>query len=161
MNWYLAVLKNYAGFKGRAHRTEFWMFTLVNSLIMLVLGIGIVIGIVQRQRWGEWLLILLSLYSFAVLIPSYAVTVRRLHDTGRNGWLVLIIFICAIGSSVFSFLSIGHSGYQAPGIFFNLANIACGIYFFVVACFDSQPGSNQYGPNPKEIASEKISDSSI
>jgi len=114
MNWYLAVLKNYAGFEGRAHRTEYWMFALVNFLISLALAF-----ISEMLHMGDWLSIL---YSLAVLIPCVAVTVRRLHDTGRTGWMALIALIPIIG----------------------------GIWLLVLMCLDSQPGANQYGSNPKE-----------
>jgi uncharacterized membrane protein YhaH (DUF805 family) len=113
MNWYLDVLKKYAVFSGRARRTEYWMFLLVNLVIAFVLGIiEVMIG-----TGG----ILAAIYSLAVLIPSIAVTVRRLHDTGRAGWWILIVLIPAIGAIV--------------------------LLIFMV--LDSQAGSNEYGPNPK------------
>lgn len=113
VDWYLKVLKNYAIFTGRARRTEFWMFALINLLISLGLAlIGAIVG-------GR--LVLQSLYSLAVLIPSLAVSVRRLHDTNRTGWWMLIGLIPLIGA----------------------------IVLLVFAVQDSQVGDNQYGPNPK------------
>ena len=113
MNWYLEVLKKYAVFSGRARRKEYWMFLLFNIVIALVLGF------VEGLANGPG--IVSMLYSLAVLIPSIAVSVRRLHDTDRSGWWLLIALIPLIGTIVL-------------------------IVFFVQ---DSKPGENQYGPNPK------------
>ena len=113
MNWYLEVLKKYAVFTGRARRKEYWMFVLFYLIIAFVLAIiDAVIGT------GA---LLYGLYALALLIPNIAVAVRRLHDTGRSGWFLLIGLIPLIGAIVL-------------------------IVFFVQ---DSQPGDNQYGPNPK------------
>ncbi len=84
MNWYVKCLQQYADFNGRARRTEYWMFTLVNSIIVIVLSI---IGIK----------LLSSLYGLAVLIPGLAVAVRRLHDIGKSGWMYLLMLIPLIG----------------------------------------------------------------
>ena len=112
MNWYIGALKKYLDFSGRAQRMEYWMFTLINFLVMLALSIvDAVIG----------LGILAPLYALAAFIPSIAVGVRRLHDTGRSGWWLLIGLVPLIGIIVL-------------------------IVFFVQ---DSQPGANEYGPNPK------------
>ncbi len=114
MKWYLEVLKKYAVFNGRARRTEYWMFALFNLIIAFVLGIVEVIlgspGVVG------------ILYTLAVIIPSIAVSVRRLHDTERSGWCLLISFVPLIGAIV--------------------------LLVFMVQ--DSKPGQNQYGANPKE-----------
>ncbi|HEX6500182.1 MAG TPA: DUF805 domain-containing protein [Micromonosporaceae bacterium] len=88
MNWYLAVLKNYAGFSGRARRTEFWMFVLFNAIILVVLGL------IARLIGTN---IITYLYDLAVLVPELAVGARRLHDTGRSGWWQLIGIIPVIG----------------------------------------------------------------
>ena len=89
MQWYLAVLKNYAGFSGRAHRTEYWMFVLFNIIISFVLGF------VEGLFGGPG--ILGMIYSLAVLIPGIAVAMRRLHDTGRSGWWLLIGLVPVVG----------------------------------------------------------------
>ncbi len=115
MNWYLEVLKKYAVFSGRARRREFWFFVLFNFIIMIILMI-----IAQAINSA----ILSTIYSLAVLIPSIAVTVRRLHDTNRTGWWVLIGLIPVIGFIV--------------------------LLIFTVQ--DSQEGENQHGPNPKGAA---------
>ena len=119
MDWYLEVLKKYAVFDGRARRREYWMFILINLIISVVLVIiDSLIGTVIRQAGFG---LLQGLYDLAVLIPSIAVTVRRLHDTGRTGWWILIGLIPVIG----------------------------GIVLLIFMLLDSEPGENQYGPNPK------------
>ena len=87
MNWYLAALKNYAGFSGRARRKEYWMFTLFNFIICFALTfIEVMVG-------GPG--ILGMLYMLAVIIPGIAVTIRRLHDTNKSGWFLLIALTAA------------------------------------------------------------------
>jgi uncharacterized membrane protein YhaH (DUF805 family) len=122
MEWYLAVLKKYAVFSGRARRQEFWTFALISFVISVILG---AIDGAIRSGGNVSVAGLSGLYSLAVLIPSLAVTVRRLHDTGRSGWWILIELIPLIGLVV--------------------------LLFFLVQ--DSEPGPNQYGPNPKELPS--------
>jgi uncharacterized membrane protein YhaH (DUF805 family) len=94
MNYYLKVLQNYATFNGRARRSEYWYFVLFNVIIAFVLSfIGGMMGASM----------LLNIYSLAVLIPSIAVGVRRIHDVGRSGWFLLIpiynlILVCTEGT---------------------------------------------------------------
>lgn len=121
MNWYLEVLKKYAVFTGRARRREFWMFALINFIIALVLTfIDGMLGTIQAGGYG----LLSSLYLLAVLLPSLAVSVRRLHDTGRSGWWILIGLVPVVGFIVL-------------------------LVFYVT---DSEAGSNRYGANPKAEA---------
>ncbi len=118
MIWYLEVLRKYAVFSGRARRKEFWMFTLVNVIVtmvlvsfdlMLSLGTGVVLGIFS------------GVYGLATLVPSLAVYVRRLHDTGRSGWWILLSFVPIAGL----------------------------ITLFIFTVWGGDPGVNKYGPNPK------------
>lgn len=114
IEWYKVALQKYAVFDGRARRKEFWFFVLVNFLALIVLeGVDSVLGTY----------FLGFAYSLAVLIPSFVVSIRRLHDTGRSGWWLLVGLIPIIGQIVL-------------------------IIFYVQ---DSQVGANQYGENPKEI----------
>ncbi len=84
MEWYLKVVKdNYANFNGRARRKEYWMFVLFNMIISFVLGF--VGGLIDFPYIS-------SIYSLAVLVPSIAVGVRRMHDVGKSGWFLLIPF---------------------------------------------------------------------
>ena len=119
MNWYFEVLKKYAVFGGRARRKEYWYFVLFNALIGIVLAI--VDGVTGTLVPGAGIGLLGGLYSLAVFIPGFAVTVRRLHDTGKSGWWLLIFLVPLVGV----------------------------IVFLVFMVKDSQPGENQYGPNPK------------
>lgn len=120
MRWYIKVLKQYADFQGRARRKEYWWFFLVNVLIGF--GLGVIeagAGIIDPTTgYGP----LSGLYTLAILIPGFAVSVRRLHDTGRRGWWLLSGLVPVIGPLVL-------------------------LYFFVQ---DSEAGENDYGPNPKK-----------
>jgi uncharacterized membrane protein YhaH (DUF805 family) len=116
MNWYLAVLKNYVGFSGRARRTEFWVFVLVNAVVQAVLSI---VGNAMDNN------VLLSIYSLLVLLPTIAVWVRRLHDTGRSGFWLFIGLIPIVGF----------------------------IVLLVFALIPGAQGPNQYGPDPKQAVS--------
>ena len=99
MQWYLAVMRKYAVFSGRARRKEYWMFFLFNTLIALAIGFvtGLLGGLLgMGTSLGS---AANGLYSLAVLVPGIAVGVRRLHDSGRSGWwlllpLVNLILLC-------------------------------------------------------------------
>lgn len=116
MNYWLQCIKKYVDFDGRARRKEYWMFflftVLIGYAISFVLGLadmGIVVNTIG------------NLYPLALLLPGIAVMVRRLHDTGRSGWWLLIGFVPYVGQ----------------------------IALLVSACLDSQPGDNAYGKYPK------------
>lgn len=81
MNYYLAVLQNFAKFSGRARRSEYWYFVLFNFIFSIVLTV--IGGIIHFNFLG-------NIYSIAMLIPSLAVGVRRMHDVGKSGWFLLI-----------------------------------------------------------------------
>lgn len=123
MNWYLEVLKKYAVFNGRARRKEYWMFFLFN--IIIALGLGLIEGIAGIAPESDQS-ILATLYMLAVLLPGLAVKTRRLHDTSRSGWWLLIAFVPIIGAIV--------------------------LLVFMVQ--DSQPGENRYSPNPMLAGAE-------
>ena len=80
-NYYIHVLKNYATFNGRARRSEYWYFVLFNAIISF--GLDFIGGLISFGLLG-------TIYSLAVLIPSIAVGVRRMHDVGKSGWFLLI-----------------------------------------------------------------------
>lgn len=88
MNYYFKVLKNYVGFEGRARRKEFWIFTLVNMIIILALS-AIAVSLDM--------LFISIVYSLAILLPTIAVTIRRLHDIGKPGSSILVVFIPVLG----------------------------------------------------------------
>ena len=97
MNCYFEVLKKYAVFRGRARRKEYWMFVFLNVLIAIVLStIAHFIGIADAQGNN----ILSTIYGLGMLIPGIAVTVRRLHDTDRSGWWLLLNFAPCVGAIV-------------------------------------------------------------
>jgi uncharacterized membrane protein YhaH (DUF805 family) len=122
MNWYFKALKKYAVFAGRARRKEYWFFALFNILISIVLTIIDVVTGTYNPK--VHLGLLGGLYSLAVLIPGIAVSVRRLHDTNRSGWWLLIALVPLVGA----------------------------IVLVVFLAQDSQLSDNQYGPNPKIVA---------
>lgn len=111
MNNYLSVLKNYVGFTGRAGRAEFWQYALVNIIISVVLNI--IDAAIKTQ-------ILAIIFELAVLLPSLAVAARRLHDTDRTGWWLLLYLIPILGW------------------------IALLVFF----CLEGTPGANKHGENP-------------
>ena len=143
MNWMLLPFKRYADFKGRSRRMEFWMYSLLNLLVWLVLG-GVnlssgnkmaelasagdsnplaVYGVMFSGPLG----IVLAIWFLANIIPSIAVSVRRLHDRDMSGWWYLG-FIAA------SFI---------PFVGF-LASIA----MLVIFCLKGTDGDNRFGPDP-------------
>lgn len=109
MQWYLHVLKNYATFSGRARRQEYWMYALITTLISIVLTI------IDTALIGSTLLA--GIYALGTFLPSLAVGVRRLHDTGRSGWWMLIAAVPLVGAIVLLvfFASEGNQGPNAHG----------------------------------------------
>ena len=106
---YLEVFAKYFDFSGRAKRTEYWLFHLIHAVVSVVLLIlGVTVG------WVFF--VLLGIYYLASIIPSLAVLVRRLHDTGRSGWWILIGFVPFGGFVLFIFTLMGSDGpnYYGP-----------------------------------------------
>jgi len=120
MNWYLLVLKKFADFNGRARRTEYWMFVLFNIIFGIVAAV--IDNVVGTAIDGVGYGLFYILYMLAVLIPGLAVAVRRLHDTGKSGWMLLVALIPLVGA----------------------------IWLLVLMVTEGTPGENQYGSNPKE-----------
>ena len=98
MDWYLAVLKKYVEFDGRARRKEYWMFTLFSTLISVGLAAVDVFSGLTNATGG--INPLSTVYSMAVFLPTLAVSIRRLHDTNRSGWFLLLAFIPCIGAII-------------------------------------------------------------
>ncbi len=114
------VFQKYAVFEGRARRSEYWWFYLAYAIVNAVLS-----GLSQAlsgSGMGTAVSVLSGIIGLACLVPTIAVTTRRLHDTGKSGWWQLLYLTC-IGS----------------------------IVILIFCALDSQPGDNQYGQNPKEI----------
>ena len=115
------VLKKYSDFDGRSRRKEYWMFALFNVIFIIVASLidsllGLTIG-----TYGFGVIYLV--YVLAMIVPGLAVGVRRLHDVGKSGWMILISFIPIIGA----------------------------IWLLILFVTDSQPGDNEYGANPKGV----------
>lgn len=121
MKWYLGVLKKYAVFSGRARRKEYWMFFLFNWIfsIAAVLLDNLIGTANSNSGYG----VISIIYSLAVLLPSLAVGIRRLHDLGKSGWWIFIALIPLVGA----------------------------IWLIVLYATAGQPVENQYGPDPKAI----------
>lgn len=120
MSWYIEAFKKYAVFSGRARRKEYWFFVLFNMIAAFLLGfIDGFAGMLLSAEAGIG--VLSTIYLLVAFIPGLAVSVRRLHDTNRSGWWLLISLIPIIGS----------------------------IILLVFLVQDSDSGPNQYGPNPK------------
>lgn len=114
MEWFLKVVKdNYANFKGRARRKEYWMFGLFSILFSIA---AIIVDFIVGTYF-----VIYMIYMLALMIPSLAVFVRRMHDVGKSGWWFFISLIPLIG----------------------------GIWLLVLLCTDSNQGENNYGPSPK------------
>jgi len=94
MKWYIKFLRHYADFSGRAQRQEYWMTMLFNSIFALVLIL--LLKLVFQNKPGFSIFVYQS-YSIALLLPSLAVVVRRLHDVGKSGWMFFILFIPIVG----------------------------------------------------------------
>jgi uncharacterized membrane protein YhaH (DUF805 family) len=121
MKWYWEVLKKYAVFSGRSRRKEFWIFGLIHTSIVFALkGVEI---LVLRSNPDSAIVFVQFVYLAATLVPTIAVSVRRLHDTNRSGWWYLVLLIPIVG-----------------------------LFALFLFAEDSEPGDNPYGPNPKGIA---------
>jgi uncharacterized membrane protein YhaH (DUF805 family) len=125
MNWYLKVLTLYTQFSGRARRKEYWMFTLFNMIIaMILLLIDNALGLSFNYLGNELGMgYLYWLYFLLTFLPGLAVMVRRLHDVGKSGWMFFIALVPIIGA----------------------------IWLLVLFVKDSVSGENKYGPNPKGL----------
>ena len=110
-----SVFSKYATFSGRARRSEYWYFVLLQVIVTAVLN-----GLYSATESVAFSAILV-LFDLALLVPSLAVCWRRLHDIGKSGGYYFFILIPLVGW----------------------------ILLLVWMCQDSQPGANQYGPNPK------------
>ena len=124
MEWYLKVMRdNYANFSGRARRKEYWMFVLVQTIVMIGLMIlDSVLGLdfeLQGISLGFGYLYLIGL--IVHFIPSLSVAVRRLHDVGKSGWFYLLVLIPFIGW----------------------------VWLFILYCIEGQKEDNKWGPDPK------------
>ncbi|WP_115047758.1 DUF805 domain-containing protein [Xanthomonas arboricola] len=128
MEWMLLPLKRYADFTGRSRRKEYWMFMLLQAIVLVVLGslFGIAVALMGGENGPgalAWLVAaVVVIVVLALIVPSIAVTVRRLHDQGKSGWFYLISLVPYVG----------------------------GFIVLVFMCLEGTPGPNEYGENPKQ-----------
>lgn len=138
MKWYLKVLRQFADFRGRARRKEYWMFLLFNIIFLIIAAtIDNLLGTTfkvdpEYDAYGSggalpygWVYVLYALFVF---LPGLSVGVRRLHDVGKSGWMMFIALIPIIGA----------------------------IWLLVLYCTDSQDGPNKWGDNPKSDGTEGL-----
>ena len=177
--------KKYFDFKGRARRSEFWWFVLfvfIVTFVWSILGSFISVAVIVGSGGEDFnvtsYIITLSVIIFLpilfLMIPHYAVTTRRLHDTGRSGWWVVLSLIISIAytatyimamipmweridegaSSASQFNVIADTFQDSPALgtilcLLMLASLAVGITILVFEIMDSHSGENKYGPSPK------------
>ncbi len=116
MKWFLKALKQYTDFNGRARRTEYWMYTLFYVIFSYAaVMLDYLLGTTS---------VFTGIYSLALLLPTIAVGVRRLHDIDKSGWMMLVGLIPLIGQ----------------------------IWLIILFVKEGTPGSNEYGINPKEVS---------
>lgn len=133
MNWIFKCFRQYADFTGRSRRAEYWNFFTFQIIGSFILGIPYFKAVMDlSSSLGSdsspsavpfMAMAPLIIFGLAILVPSIAVTVRRLHDTGRSGWWYLLGLIPYAG-----------------------------IALYVLCAFDSEAGQNKWGPNPKTVA---------
>ena len=122
MQYFVKCLENYANFKGRATRKEYWMYYLFYTIFYFVVwSIDVAGSVMENKALSLVGAVLIFLFTFGLLVPTWAVCIRRLHDIGKSGWYILVNLIPIVGC----------------------------IWFFILMCTDSQPGTNKYGDNPK------------
>jgi len=169
MKWYLEAWTKYAVFSGRARRREYWTFTLFNAIITWLVQFGIPHKSYsyRSQLVIPVILVILWLFGLASLLPGLAVCVRRLHDTGRSGWWLLIVIVPAIGAIVLNIIGaiVLNTSYTTSFVTGRIVGLLSGILVMILLTFgiivlllftvqDSDSGENRYGPNPKEISTK-------
>lgn len=118
MEWYLKVINSYSDFSGRSRRKEYWMFFLINSIFSII---GFYLDNILGTAWTIGYGPIYVGYGLAVLIPSLAVAIRRLHDVGKSGWYYLLVLLPIIGP----------------------------IWLIVLFATEGEQGDNRFGSNPK------------
>ena len=154
MRWFIKCIRQYSDFRGRARRKEYWMFSLVQFILGLILFTADVILFVLPS---DGFPILTMLYVTFAFFPSLAVAVRRLHDIGKSGWwyvkVCLVIYavsiVLAILWAIGSIYSIDVLMYISIPLFL-LVYIGALVWFIVLLCKDSEPHENKWGLNPKD-----------
>jgi uncharacterized membrane protein YhaH (DUF805 family) len=133
MEWMIMPLKRYAEFSGRSRRKEYWMFVLLQMLILIpVAFLAILMGGPVEDPANPFgstaMLIVLGVYFLVFFIPGLAVQVRRFHDQDKSGWFILLGFIPYVGSLI----------------------------LLVFMCLEGTRGPNRFGPDPKDPSAEDV-----
>lgn len=142
------VIEKYCCFKGRARRSEYWYFFLATTILSWILsffGMGSIMAAANQYMIDNDFaayftailtapgMIISTVVSLALLLPNLGVTVRRFHDIGKSGWYVLVMYVV----------------FCIP-----LINFIAILYYLYLLIKDSEPGENEYGPNPKDLESD-------
>ncbi|AUC81392.1 DUF805 domain-containing protein [Lacinutrix sp. Bg11-31] len=128
MKWYLHCIKNYTNFSGRARRSEYWMFLLFN--ILIVIALSYLSSIINEVLDSDNFIFIPFVYILLIIVPHFAVVVRRLHDINKSGTYWFVRFIPLVGP----------------------------IWLLVLLVEDSSIGVNKYGRNPKKEIDENSID---
>ena len=126
MSGFVTALKNYAVFSGRSRRSEYWYFGLF--YLIFYVALAIVDGVIGSFDASAGIGLCSGVWALATLVPSLAVSVRRLHDTGRTGWWLLIGLVPLIGA----------------------------LFLILFFAQDGQPGANRFGANPKDGSAPRM-----
>jgi len=148
IDWAKRPIEKYADFTGRAPRAEYWWFLLAVIIVFIVLNIiESIIGL-NRMILGVYGPLAMLLW-LGTLVPSIAVGIRRLHDTSRSGWwmLLLVPYVVSAIMMVRSMAAGSAVGFGSAGVL-GLIGLACCIVLLVFYCLPGTPGDNLYGPNP-------------
>ena len=147
IDWATRPLKKYADFTGRAPRAEFWWFylgTLVAYLVAMI--VDSLVGIELLGPYGLFTLLI----AVALILPGLAATVRRLHDTNRSGWWVLIAVVpyFIMGVMMGRSMASGDTAGMASAGLVGLIALAGGIAMIVFMVLPGNKGDNRFGPDP-------------
>ena len=169
MEWMLLPLKRYAEFSGRSRRQEFWMFMLGTFLlyfVLMIVAMTIGFGALGMAATGGanamaggmvglfasmgLMTVVIGVLWLGLLIPTLAVSVRRLHDSDRSGWWLLLYFAPYLFSTVFKVMAVSaNSGtlVMLAGLL-SLVGLIGAIVLLVFYCLPGTPGPNRFGPDP-------------
>lgn len=163
LQWALLPLKKYATFSGRAPRAEFWWFFLFVMIIyfaMVIVAFAIIGGAMSQSQSPLGMIgafgivgIFIALFWLAIIIPTIAVQVRRIHDIDRSGWWIGAYYIVYLVYMSASFVTTASGGEPSIGgslvmLVFALGFFAYSIVLLVFFCLRGTNGGNQYGPDP-------------
>lgn len=153
MKWYFYCIRHYAKFSGRATRKEYWMFMLFDVIIMFVVALlCLLLGskpsaeeyVSAAQYSGNVSSLVMCVYLLLTLLPRMAVTARRLHDTDRSGWYMIIPVVVGFVGNLLMMASRS----ETVGIIFGIAQLAASIYLISLLCQRSDPDENDWGESP-------------